>query len=127
MVSFYDLKRLLENERDEGSIEDIAVDDKVLGLIRKGKELRKPKCGDFWEDFMALCSDASAMAELLDVPMHKVSKWGQVIQEKIQQLDDEPVGTSDKSRIVPTETEPIANPDGYDTSFDGPADTRPMP
>jgi len=123
MASFYDLLTALE----ANDLEQEVKEDKVLGLIRKGLEIRKPKCGDFWEDFMALASDAEAMSDLLDVPVHKVAKWGTVIREKLAQIEDEPTGDSKNSKIVPTENEPLAHPDGVDHDFDGPADTRPMP
>ena len=125
MVSFHDLARLMKEEKD---LEAEVRQSKALNVIKKGLEIRDPGCGEFWEDFMSICADASAVAELLDVPAVKVSKWASIIREKIQQAkDDEGKVADNSSKVIPTGNEPLANPDGADTSFDGPADTRPMP
>ena len=125
MVSFHELSRIM---REENDLEDEVLQNKTLNVIKKGLEIRDPGCGEFWEDFMSICSDASAVAELLDVPSAKVSKWASIIRDKIQEVENDNSKVADnKSKVLSTGNEPVANPDGVDTSFDGPADTRPMP
>jgi hypothetical protein len=114
--------------REENDLEDEVLQNKTLNVIKKGLEIRDPGCGEFWEDFMSICADASAVAELLDVPSTKVAKWASIIRDKIQEVENDNSKVADnKSKVLSTGNEPVANPDGADTSFDGPADTRPMP
>ena len=111
----------------ENDLEDDVQKNKSLNVIRKGLEIRDPGCGDFWEDFMSVCSDANAVADLLDIPATKVSKWASIIREKLKQVEDtDSQDTKPRSKVIST-GEPIADPNGVETSFDGPADTRPMP
>jgi hypothetical protein len=122
MVSFQKLLDLMESD-----LEDEVQKNKSFNVIRKGLEIRDPGCGDFWEDFMAVCADATAVAELLDVPVTKVSKWASIIQEGVKQVEELGSNNKPKSKVIDTGNEPIADPNGAETPFDGPADTRPMP
>lgn len=76
---------------------------KILNLIRAGNNLRKKECGNFWNDFLNIIGDASATAELLDVPKEKIIKWFGVINKyknEVKILDQ----TSDKqkNRVIKT-------------------------
>jgi hypothetical protein len=46
-------------------------EDQLLELVRKGMNLQRGK--DFWDDFLSLCANADAIANLLDVPKEKIT------------------------------------------------------
>ena len=124
-VTFHDL---LQNMREDADLEDEVRKNKSLNVIRKGLEIRDPGCGDFWEDFMAVCADASGVSELLDVPLVKVSKWASTIKEKIKQVENDKETVADNSsKVISTGNEPLADPNGEEAPQNGTPDTRPMP
>lgn len=100
----------------------------VLTAIRNGIHLRKKEeCGNFWDDFISICNNSSALAALLGVKAEQVSSWPMKIKkalDKVEQdedLDKKPelVHTGDVGNDGPT-----ASQDG---NFDvgQPAQTKP--
>lgn len=111
---------------DQQDLLNSVEDNKAMEVVRRGLNLRKPGCGNFWEDFIDICNDADGLSELLDVEQEKISRWASIIEEYTNKAEEE--DTSDEKEIMPTgdETGPIANPAGNDNPQDGPAETRPM-
>jgi len=103
---------------------DSGEETKSMDAIRSGLHIRKPECGDFWEDFISLTGNADAMAELLEVPREKVTSWASKIREMVDKVksSDEQDDDSEKSEMIPTgNSGPVA---GDNTPA---PDRRPMP
>lgn len=77
-VSF---RQLLENmyapEKDAEHI-----DTKSMKAIRTGIAVRE----NFWDDFLQVCNNADALAELLGVRPEQVSGWGARIKHNLQRV-----------------------------------------
>ena len=114
-----------EGPGDENALLSVLEDGKAMEVIRKGLNLRKPGCGDFWEDFIDICNDADGLSELLDVEREKISKWASLIKQHIEKVEDMDAG--EEKSMVSTGDGPIGDPAGNDNPQDGPAETRPMP
>lgn len=75
-------------------------DDKSMDAIRTGINVRE----NFWEDFMLVINNSSAMSALLDVPVVKISSWHSRVKtalEKVQQTDAVP-DPKDKGKLLKT-------------------------
>jgi hypothetical protein len=84
-VTFGKFWNLLESQDDST---------KSLDIIRSGNNLKKPDCGNFWDDFINLCGNADAVSELLGVPKEKVTSWSGAINKLRQEVE---IKDSDKS------------------------------
>jgi len=115
-ISFHRLLELSQGSLDADSTKGVEA-------VRAGLNLKNP---DFWEDFINLCGNSSAMSDLLDVPSEKISRWPSVIREAIDKVHEEDDSKNKKSEMLPTGNEPLADPNGADGGTDI-ADTRPMP
>lgn len=73
---------------------------KILNIIRSGNNLKKPDCGNFWDDFISLCGNADAMSELLNVPKERVTSWSGIIDKFRQQADQEDADKSQKKHRI---------------------------
>ena len=75
----------------------------ALEAMRNGRNLRKPNCGDFWEDFITICNNPESVAALLGVSKENVTGWATKIREAQEKLDQEE-DHSDKKRseVLPT-------------------------
>jgi hypothetical protein len=82
-ITFGKLWNLLESEQN-----------KLLDIIRTGNSLKKPDCGNFWDDFINLCGNADSVAALLDVPKEKVTSWSGTINKLRKEAE---IKDSDKS------------------------------
>jgi hypothetical protein len=108
MLSFSDMCDLLEEQNEEEQSKSVAI-------INKGLQFAKPGCKDFWESFQELCNDADGFADLLGVSKEQVIRWPALIDAVLSQVrtsSDQSV--SDRDKIIPTENEPLADPDGQD-------------
>jgi|688.fasta_scaffold80580_3 hypothetical protein len=76
----------------------IEEDSKLLNLIRSGNNLRKNECGNFWDDFINLCGDSSAMSEMLEIPKEKITKWGEKINKLRQTVKEK--DSNKKNRLL---------------------------
>lgn len=59
----------------------------LTAAVRAGLNLRP----DFWDDFMKVCNQSTALAELLGVRKEIISRWPMVIRstvEKVRQMDN---------------------------------------
>lgn len=118
-----------EDQQDQGQEDspllDSGEESKGMNAIRSGMTIRKPECGDFWEDFISISGNADAMADLLEVQREKVTSWASKIRElidKVKQADQEGEDAGKKTDIIPTGNDgPIV---GDDTSL---TDRRPLP
>jgi hypothetical protein len=128
MATFLDILEAMRREQDEGGpLLDSGEETKAMEAIRNGMNIRKPECGDFWDDFISVSGNADAMADLLEVPKEKVSSWASKIHdliEKVKQKDGEESDPSNtRSEMIPTGNDgPIG--DQQDTSM---TNTRPDP
>lgn len=89
-------------EQDSGPPIPAEGDTGAMEAIRNGKNLRKPECGDFWEDFMSLCNNASALADLLNVPAEKIQTWATRIQENLEKIKKMDSGESENKEMMRT-------------------------
>lgn len=77
-------------------------DSRSMEAIRNGLNLRKKDCGSFWDDFISVCGNADALAELLEIPKEKITGWPGKIKEnldKIQKLDNK---SNEKDAVMST-------------------------
>lgn len=91
MVSF---QKLWEN------IEKNIASDKSQEAIRTGMNIRD----DFWDDFLLLINNSTALSELLEVPVSKIAGWHQKIKaalDSVQQADTVP-DAKDKGKMLHT-------------------------
>lgn len=65
----------------------------MLTAIRNGLHLRKKEeCGNFWDDFITICNNPTALAALLGVKAEQVSSWPMKVRKglnKVEEDDDE--------------------------------------
>lgn len=77
MISF---QKIWENMQAEKQLPE---DDKSLLAVRNGIGINS----DFWEDFLLVINN-SDVAELLDVPMSKISDWRSKIIETLDRIKE---------------------------------------
>lgn len=109
MITFGRLWHILENQAETDS------EGKSMQAIRSGQNLRKDDCGDFWDDFISVCGNADAMADLLEVPREKVTGWASKIRtliDKIDAADSNEADADEKAELMPTGDLALANQDG---------------
>jgi len=61
-----------------------AQDSKAMRAVRAGLHVRE----DFWQDFMNVCNNAEAMADLLDVRVDQVTSWGSKVRHALSLVDE---------------------------------------
>ena len=61
-----------------------AEDTKAMRAIRAGQHIRD----DFWQDFMNVCNNAQAVADLLDVRVDQVTSWGARVRHALKLVED---------------------------------------
>lgn len=95
MVSF---QKLWEN-MSASKMGDHA-DDKAMEAIRTGINVRE----DFWDDFLLVINNSTALSELLDIPTTKISSWHSKIKsalDKVNKADSTPE-PKDKGKLMKT-------------------------
>lgn len=93
-----------ESGEELGALLTSGEESVALRAIRNGMNLRKEDCGSFWDDFIQVCGDADAMAELLEIPREKITGWPSKIKESLSQVeekDNQDDGNSEKAEMVP--------------------------
>jgi hypothetical protein len=73
-------------------------EEKGLEAIRAGLNIDP----NFWTNFNNLCGNAEAMADLLEVPRHKVASWSPKIQEMLEKAKSNNTPDGEKSEVLPT-------------------------
>lgn len=62
----------------------------TLTAIRNGLHLRKSEeCGNFWDDFISICNNSTALAALLGVKAEQVSTWPMKVRKALDKVNDE--------------------------------------
>jgi len=79
-------------------INEKSEESKSLDLIRFGNSLRKAECGNFWDDFINICSRVEAVSELLDVQKEKITGWAEKINKL--RLESKQKDSSSKNKII---------------------------
>jgi len=108
MISFQKLWENMETAKG-----DEPIDSKASSAIRTGIGVRE----DFWDDFLAVINNSSGLAELLDIPVTKISSWHHRIREeldKIKKADESPSGSGNRTMIhtgLPDDDEDLTNLD----------------
>ena len=119
--------KLLENIQKDAE----QTDRKAKEAIRSGLNLRTANCGNFWDDFIQVCGNTQGMAELLDVPPQKISRWASSIRQYVTQInrEDSEQNKNGKATMISTgdNDRELANPNGADYPGSTPPDTRPTP
>jgi len=85
MTSFQRLWEHMRRYREEAD----PSESKAMDAIRTGLNIRP----DFWDDFLLVVNNSTALSELLDVPSVKISSWHSKVREvldKVQQTDAVP-------------------------------------
>jgi hypothetical protein len=88
-ISFLKLVEMMDNLPQE--------EEKGLEAIKAGLNISP----DFWENFINITANAEAMADLLEVPQHKVASWGQKIRTSLEKVGNTG-DTGEKSEVLPT-------------------------
>lgn len=102
MVSFHKIMEHMEVYR-EGQGE--TTDRKAAEAIRAGINLRE----DFWDDFLLLLNNSSALAELLKVPTTRISSWRSRVQRYLDQVqaEDEVPDPKKRATMIRAEKDPF--------------------
>lgn len=100
----------------------------VLTAIRNGLHLRKKEeCGNFWDDFISVCNNSSALAALLGVRSEQVSSWPNKIRKALEEVEEEE-NQDKKPELIHTgdvgEKDVVANPSG-NVDMNQPGMTKP--
>lgn len=120
MISF---AKLLENMEKDSNHDRLSKD-----VIKSGLNLRSVNCGNFWDDFIQICSNAQGMSDLLDVPSNQITKWSKRIRDLITAVNrEETEQDTGKSTMISTGNIKLADPNGQDVPGEPPPDTRLMP
>lgn len=80
-------------------------DKKSAEAIRTGINIRE----EFWEDFLLLINNSSALAELLKVPATKISSWRSRVQrylDLVKSEDDVP-DPKKRAKMIRAEKDPF--------------------
>lgn len=73
----------------------------MLTAIRNGLHLRKSEeCGNFWDDFISICNNSTALAALLGVKAEQVSTWSMKVRKALEKVEGE--DGEDKPELVQT-------------------------
>jgi hypothetical protein len=92
-ISFHKLSEMMDQIPQE--------EEKGLEAIKAGLNISP----DFWENFINLCGNADAMADLLEVPRHKVSGWSQKIRTSLDKVGNTSnTDTGERAKLMPTGT-----------------------
>jgi hypothetical protein len=109
MVSFLRLCELIDQEKQgqkDQALFDSGEDTKAMQVARQGLGLRKEGESGFWDDFISLCNNSEALAQLLNVSEREVRNWPQYIKEAIEKVDkrnQQGLGDKINKEIIPTE------------------------
>ncbi len=68
-----------------------------IELIKSGLNLK----GDFWDNFLIVCSNTKALSKLLDVQEHKICGWTSKIS-KLKEKAKNDMNISKRSNILKT-------------------------
>lgn len=119
----------IDSEEGKGALLTSGEESVALRAIRNGMNLRKEDCGSFWDDFIQVCGDSDAMAELLEVPKEKITGWPSKIKEvlgQVEEKDNQDGPENERSEMVPTSSDgPTASQE--ETGTTGGPDMRPTP
>jgi hypothetical protein len=75
----------------------------ILTAIRNGLHLRKSEeCGNFWDDFISVCNNSTALAALLGVKAEQVSTWSLKVRNALEKVEGEDDENSNKPELVQT-------------------------
>lgn len=102
MVSFQKIMEHMDGFRKEQSDKN---DKKSTEAIRAGINIRD----DFWDDFLSLTNNSTALAELLKVPATKISAWRSRIQKYLDKVreEDEVPDPKKRSTMIRAEKDPF--------------------
>lgn len=76
MKSFY---KFLENKE--------CSDERIMNIVRFGKELRNDKKISFWDDFISMCGNSEDFSKLLGVNKNLISTWPSKIKEALDDIE----------------------------------------
>lgn len=90
MPSFFQLWEALERQ---GTAESPA-----MRAVRSGLNLRE----DFWDDFIRVCNDAPAVADLLGVSVNLVETWGSRVSESLDKVKGQEEENPTRTKVLDT-------------------------
>ncbi len=102
MVSFQKMMEHMEVFREQQSDKS---DGKAVEAIRTGINIRE----DFWDDFLLLINNSSALGELLKIPATRISSWRSRVQRYLDQVkaEDEVPDPKKRSKMIRAEKDPF--------------------
>lgn len=82
------------------SAADVQQNDATVEVVRSGMNLSP----DFWENFIQISGNSDGLAELLDVPKHKVAGWASKINDVLDRIREADDGEAahNKAKPIPT-------------------------
>lgn len=110
-MSFASLWENLQTAKTVNSGGEDSDFSKAKEAVKKGLNPSLLKNKNFWEIFMDLCNNQGpGLAELLDIPVSKISNWASNINNVLQQVDDEEVqdDSGERNNVIYTGNEPKA-------------------
>lgn len=104
MTSFQKLWENIQSDKAKKTPHD----DRAMSAIRTGIGVRE----EFWDDFLQVINNSEGLAELLEIPVSKISSWHDKVQhalEKVKQADNIP-DTKDSGKLLKTGQPPEVDP-----------------
>jgi hypothetical protein len=104
---------------------DSGEDSKTMELIRVGKNLNP----EFWDNFMKICNNTEALANLLGISANDITNWTSRIKDALDKVEKTDVGGS-RNKMLKTGDDnqgPIQDRDQEKQQLSYPSDTRPTP
>ena len=90
-------QRLMENMEAAKAKHGDNMDTKSMQAIRTGINIRE----DFWDDFLLVINNSSALSGLLDVPVSTISGWHSKVKHALEQVKQaEAAAEVDTARMV---------------------------
>lgn len=105
-ISFAQLWEQIEKDKTRHSpLMSSGEDDRVMVVVRTGKELHKENQTPFWDEFVSLCNNSDGLAQLLGVGKEMVATWPSKIQEALEKLEKHAQmspSEDEKDELMPT-------------------------
>ena len=96
MNSFAKILDQMEAEQEVVALE--SYDSRATAAIRAGQNINP----HFWQDFMKVCNQADALAELLNVRKEIIASWPSRVQQKLQEVIHLDGNASTKTTLMKT-------------------------
>ena len=91
--------KVIEKMNEEATVLENTDNSKAVAAVRAGLNLN----ADFWDDFLKICNQSAALAELLSVRKEVIARWPSAVREalaKVERQDSADAATKKASLIT---------------------------